>query len=184
MESSRTGLVGGLTAAAAADALHNLRIELDRVDTQRRAAIEALRKKEHEVENLKDVVRHLSESRSAALTARTMLAEQYCDLQRAHARVSRVADLSRAVSKENLELTKSARGIAAEASRVAVEACREAAAAGVAEHRACTENVRLREKVSNLSRLTLEEQNGGGVSGGSGSACKQEFVGARVIETY
>ena len=168
--------LGGLTAAAAADALENLRLELSRVESERRAAVEALRRRTQEVENLQTVVKELSESRSSAIHSRCTIAEQYVDLQRAHERVSRVADLSRIVSKENLELTKAARGIAQEATRKANDAQREASAATKAERRASKENSRLRDKVGYLERMDLDEH--------TESVCKREFVGARVMETY
>ena len=129
-----------------------------------------------EVENLTSVVRELSESRAAALIARASLAERYLDLQRDHARVARVADLSRTVSKENLQLTRTARGAAAVAEKEAIDAKREAEAAAGAELRAAEENARLREKVSLLERLGLEQH--------VESVCFREFTSGRVCETY
>jgi hypothetical protein len=179
-------LFGGLTAAAAADALQNLRLELNRVENEKLATVEALRRKTQEAENLQNIVRELSESRAAALTARATLAEQYVDLSRAHERVTRVADLSRAVSKENLELTRTARSIAAGASKEAEDARREAAAAGKAEMRAAEENAILRQKVNLLERIVSLNSTRGGGSGQlhfSGEAgCQQEFT--LPIETY
>lgn len=168
--------LGGLTVAAAADALESLRLELTRVESERRAAVEALRRQTQEAENLKEVVKSLTESRASAIHSRSTIAEQYVDLQRAHERVSRVADLSRIVSKENLELTKAARGVAAEATRQAHDAKKEASAATKAEKRAVKENSRLREKVGYLERMQLDEQ--------TESACRREFMSSRVLETY
>lgn len=173
-------LVGGLTAAAAADALATLRSELARVEGEKAAALAAARRAAAEVEALRGVVRQLSESRAAALTARATLAEHCSDLQRAHERVTRVADLSRAVSKENLELTRNARGAAAAAAKEAAEARREAAAAGAAEVRAAVENEALRRRLGQLERVSE-----GHVPDAHGSsACRREFTAAKVIETY
>ncbi|KAG7675292.1 hypothetical protein Ndes2526B_g08162 [Nannochloris sp. 'desiccata'] len=183
--SQTAALFGGLTAAAAADALQNLRLELTRVENERHATVEALRRKTQEVDNLQNIVRELSESRAAALSARATLAEQYVDLSRAHERVTRVADLSRAVSKENLELTKNARSIAAEASKEAAEARKEAEAAGKAESRAAEENAVLRQKVNLLERLvTLScSSSREPVHHFSGeSVCRPEF--SMPMETY
>jgi len=129
-----------------------------------------------EVENLTTVIRELSESRAAALSARASLAERYHDLHREHARVARVADLSRTVSKENLELTRAARSAAALAEREAFESRREAIAAGRAERLAADENARLREQLGLLERLGLEER--------VESICSREFKSSRVCETY
>jgi len=182
--SQTAALFGGLTAAAAADALQNLRLELTRVENERLATVEALRRKAQEADNLQSIVRQLSESRAAALTARATLAEKYVDLSRAHERVSRVADLSRAVSKENLELTKNARSIAAEASKEAAQAKKEADAAVKAEDRAAEENSILRQKVILLERLvTLSGNSGESSHHFSGkSVCTPEFK--LPMETY
>jgi DNA repair exonuclease SbcCD ATPase subunit len=183
--SQTAALFGGLTAAAAADALQNLRLELTRVENERRSTQEALRRKTQEVDNLQSIVRQLSESRATALSARATLAEKYVDLSRAHERVSRVADLSHAVSKENLELTRNARSVAAEASKEAAEAKKEAEAAAKAEDKAAEENAILRQKVNLLERLVTS-------SGGSGTESLHHFSGKSVcipeftlpIETY
>lgn len=174
-------LFGGLTAAAAADALQNLRLELTRVENERVAAVEALRRKTQEVDNLHSIVRELTESRAAALSARATLAEQFVDLRRAHERVARVADLSRTVSKENLELTKAARGVAAEAAKEAADAKREAAAAGKAESRAAEENAVLRQKINLLERRAWHEEKHGYQP--LESVCRREFMHT-IVETY
>jgi hypothetical protein len=175
-------LFGGLTAAAAADAFQNLRLELTRVERERLATVEALRRKTQEAENLQNIVRELTESRAAALSAKQNLAEQYVDLSRAHERVIRIAHLSREVSKENLELTKNARSIAAEMSKGAAEAKREAEMAVKAENKASQENAVLRQKVNVLEQIAA---CGGGLythfSGGE-RGCRPEFT--LPIETY
>lgn len=163
-------------AAAAEQEIESLRAQLAVAELGRKRALEALHRKTQEVSNLTAVVRELSESRAVALSARATLAEKYLDLQREHARTARVADLSRTVSKENLELTRTARTAAALAAKEAAEARKEAEAAARAEFVAAGENAMLRQKVSLLERLGLEEQ--------VASACKREYLAGRVCETY
>ena len=50
-----------------------------------------------EVDNLRGVVRELTESRSKAVSQRAVLAEKYAELQQEYHRMLRIADLSRTV---------------------------------------------------------------------------------------
>lgn len=169
--------IGGLTAAAAADALSQLRLELERVERERDQALGALKRRTQEVENLREVVQQLTKSRSSALGARAALAERFCDLRREHDRVARIADLSREASKENVERAQIARSAAAEAVKEAANARKEAAVAVSAEHKAAAENAALREKISLLERRISSKDE-------TTSACRQEYTAARCLETY
>lgn len=169
--------IGGLTAAAAADALSQLRLELERVEHERDQALNTLKKRNQEVENLTAVVQQLTKSRSSALSARAILAEKFCDLRREHDRVARIADLSREASKENVERAHTARSAAAVAVKEAADARREAAVAISAEHRAAAENAALREKISLLERRISSKDE-------TSSACRREYTAARCLETY
>ena len=169
--------IGGLTAAAAADALSQLRLELERVEHERDQALSTLKKRNQEVENLTAVVQQLTKSRSSALSARAILAEKFCDLRREHDRVARIADLSREASKENVERAQTARSAAAVAVKEAADARREAAVAVSAEHRAAAENAALREKISLLERRISSKDE-------TSSACRREYTAARCLETY
>ena len=56
-----------------------------------------------ECESLARVVRELTESRAKLVGGRSVLAERVAALQHEYLRVVRIADLSRAASKDNME---------------------------------------------------------------------------------
>lgn len=131
-----------------------------------------------EVENLRQVVRELSESRAGALVKAATLAESHVDLQRAAARASRVAHLSREVSRENLAAAGAAKAAAREAARGARAAADDAEQLGAAGRRAAAENARLRQKMSLLERS-------GALGEVAASASMREFrARASLLETY
>jgi len=75
-----------------------------------------------ECESLARVVRELTESRAKLVGGRAALAERVAALQHEFLRVVRIADLSRAASKDNLEKASRAGRLAKQARRPAASA--------------------------------------------------------------
>ncbi len=86
--------------------------------TRRRPA----RAQAQECESLARVVRELTESRAKLVGGRAALAERVAALQHEFLRVVRIADLSRAASKDNLEKASRAGRLAKQARRPAASA--------------------------------------------------------------
>lgn len=131
-----------------------------------------------EVDNLTRVVKELSDARAKVQSAKASLHDKYCDLQAEYHRMLRIADLSRTVSKENIAKTSRTRKQLQEvelelrATRLQADKLREKSAA------AKVENLLLKERMSLLERLAIEEAQE--------SVCIQQFSRSsiRVTETY
>lgn len=151
--------------------------EVQLKERQRQAALRALNAKTQEAEDLLCVVRELTESRNKLTSFRAIQGERLADLQHEYMRVSRVADLSCALSRENIakagQLTQRLNQVEEELARQKLinQQTKDRYA------RLKMDNMDLREKICLLERLDMYTFR-------RESACMVEFQQMHLKETY
>lgn len=156
--------------------IRRLQEQLAASEAARKATAASLARKAKECDNVTRVVKELAEGRSKTVAARAAMQDKYGELQCEYARTLRVADLSRAASKENVARTGRALRTMRQSQAELAAARKHAAAMTERARKARVENAMLKEKVAVLERLGLEEVQE--------SAVMREFSRYRLGETY
>eukprot|EP00884_Botryococcus_braunii_P000408 jgi/Botrbrau1/10368/Bobra.146_2s0007.1 len=131
----------------------SLRSELAALQRDQERTNIALQAKTNECESLLQVVRELTESRCKLVNARVGLMELAADLEQENTRLSRITDLSRTISRENLDKANAAYCYAEKAKDEAYKQRQVAAALRCANSQLEQEKQALLKRLESLSAL-------------------------------